>query len=316
VTTANLVRHHSPEREWGEVARLGGLLAFARDRLAAAGADSPWLTTLILLEDATGLGRTTVLAQPDLMVDTGQVARFQAMVERRCRREPLAYIVGYREFFGRRFTVSPASLIPRPETESLVELALERVDTSAGSKAGGAHSAPTEDSFALLDVGTGSGAIVISILAERGRVRAVATDAAPQALHVAIVNARAHGVADRLKLIACDLASSVRQRFPLIVANLPYIRSADVSALEPEISSYEPRAALDGGADGTTVVRRFLAQLDGILAPGGAAILEMGEGQADTLRSPVHDLGPDYQSQVASDYTGADRFLVLERAAV
>jgi release factor glutamine methyltransferase len=130
------------------------------------------------------------------------------------------------------------------------------------------------------------------------------------------VNARAHGVADRLKLIACDLASSVRQRFPLIVANLPYIPSADISALEPEISSYEPHEALDGGADGTMVVRRFLAQLDGILAPGGTAILEMGEGQADALHGAVQHLGPGYASQVASDYTGTDRFLVLERAVV
>jgi release factor glutamine methyltransferase len=277
------------------------LLTSARQRLEAGGADSPWLTALVLLEHVTGLPRAALLAHPERGVSVPEAARFKALVDRRAAREPVAYILGYRDFYGRRFAVSPETLIPRPETEGLVDLAIDRLDQT-----------PNLTGFPVLDVATGSGAIVESILAARD-VAAVATDSSVAALTLARDNARALHVSERLRLIACDLASALRTRFPVVVANLPYVPSVEIEALQPEIATYEPRSALDGGPDGTIAIRGLLASLPDVLAPGGTALLEIGEGQADPLGQFARSALPGYGVATQCDHAGTARFLVIER---
>jgi release factor glutamine methyltransferase len=280
---------------------VGELLMQARADLQAAGADSPWLAAVILLEHATGLGRAAVLARPEALPTPEHAAVFQDLVGRRCAREPLAYILGYRDFYGRRFALSPTTLIPRPETELLVETALRCLDRLS------------DPHPVLLDVGTGSGAIAVSVLAEQPRTSGIATDSSLAALGVAAANATAHGVADRLRLVACDLARAVRTGFSVVVGNLPYVPSDEIARLQPEVASYEPRAALDGGPDGTAVIVRFMASLDELLTPGGVALLEIGAGQAETLVRHATTLPPGYRVSVERDGAGLDRILILER---
>ena len=282
----------------------GDLLADACARLARAGADSVWLSALVLLEAATGLDRATLLAHPEWRPAAAKQDHFSRLLDRRCARQPLAQILGYRDFFGRRFAVSPAVLIPRPETEGVVGLALDRLRRPA-SAAGPA----------VLDVGTGSGAIAVSILAERPDLMAVGTDVSPGALAIARDNARRHEVGSRLRLIACNLATSVGARFPVVVANLPYVPTAEIDALEPEVAEHEPREALDGGADGTATIRRLLADLDRLLAPGGTAFFEIGDGQAAGLTEAARDCLPEYTVRAERDPAGIERYLIVEHSA-
>jgi release factor glutamine methyltransferase len=285
---------------------LSTCLSWARDRMEEAGADSPWLTALVLLEHATGLGREQVLAHPDRALSQGQLTAFRALVARRCRREPLAYILGTREFYGRQFAVSPAVLIPRPETEGLVDLALNRMDQWMADHA-------DEQAPILVDVGTGSGAIAITLLAQRQRWTGIATDIEAGALRIARQNAVQHGVAERLELVSCELATGIRRAVPLVVANLPYVPTTEIEELEPEVATFEPRTALDGGPDGTAIIAAFLPSLRELLVTGGSAILEFGDGQGSTLRAQARENLPDAAVSVEQDPSGAERYLVIDR---
>ncbi len=267
-----------------------------------AGVDAPWLTALLLLEHTTGIGRETVLAHPEVVPDPASVAAFRAMVDRRCHREPTAYLLGYREFYGRRFAVTPATLIPRPETEGLIGLALERVDRLAGS-----------DTLWLLDVGIGSGAIAVTLLTQRAHLRAIGTDRLVEALQVARLNAATHGVLPRLSLVATHVVEGIRGQFPLVVANLPYVPSSLIDQLQPEVARYEPRIALDGGPDGLQLIRELLNAGNAILAPRGSMLVEIGEGQASEVRNLARARFPDCRVSVENDAMGAERFLVIDR---
>jgi len=276
------------------------MLGEGERRILAADADAARLTALVLLEHATGVAREQLLAWPEASLDLSTVSSYRDLVDRRCRREPVAYILGWREFFGRRFRVSPATLIPRPETEGLVELALR-------------HASRQPQAQVVLDVGTGSGAIAITLLAERTELRAVATDLDVDALLVARENARAHEVDERLSLVAGDLADALRGTFSLIVANLPYVPSAQIEGLGPEIATFEPRRALDGGPDGTGPIARLLSTLPHLLASSGVALFEIGDGRASRLRGQIKSQLPGFQSAVECDAAGAERYLVVER---
>ena len=162
-----------------------------------------------------------------------------------------------------------------------------------------------------LDLGTGCGNIAISLLAERASLSMVATDVEAAALEVARRNAECHGVASRLGLVACHLASAVRGRFPLVVANLPYIPTSQVEALEPEIARFEPRRALDGGPDGMSVVGPLLLALPGLLAPGGLALIEIGDGQSERLAAMARRQSPNFSVRIELDAAGARRFLTV-----
>lgn len=282
---------------------VAGLIADAEGRLRAAGADSPELSALVLLEHASGLRREQILARGEATASAEIAERFNHYVRRRCAREPLAYIVGSREFFGRLFRVTPATLIPRPETEGLVELTLAHLYRHRGSVL-----YPT-----LLDVGTGCGAIAVSLLAELPKLQAVGTDIEPRALLVADENAERHATRDRLCLVACDLAHAVQGTFDLVIANLPYVPSAEIETLEPEVRVYEPRDALDGGADGTDHIRRLLQELPDLLQPAGIGLFEIGADQGPALTLEMARRFPGWGAGVEGDVAGIGRYLVVER---
>jgi len=246
---------------------IAGLLAEARARLAAAGVDTAALDARLLLQEATGLDHAALIAAPEAVV--ADTAAFHDMVQRRIAREPVSRILGQREFYGRGFLVTPAVLDPRADTETLIEAALPLMAKDAR----------------LLDLGTGSGIIAITLLAERPAATGLASDFSAAALAVARANARRHGVAGRLALIEADWFSGVTGVFDLIVSNPPYIPAGGIAGLQPEVLAHDPLAALDGGPDGLGPYRHIAAGAWPHLAPGGHVLVEIGAGQADAINA-------------------------------
>ena len=214
------------------------------------------------------------------------------------RREPLAYVLGSREFYGLDFRVTPAVMVPRPETETLVEEAL------AWARA---RSAP----ITVADVGTGSGCIVVSLAVHLPDARFLATDVSPAALAVAEENARRHGVAGRVRLLPGHLLEPLPGPVDLVVANLPYIPRGRIDSLQPEVRDHEPREALDGGPDGTDLLRPLLRQAGAYLRPGAALMLEIDEEQGATMAQAARGL-PCGGRPRAPRPAGQDRVLIVE----
>lgn len=279
---------------------IGAALADATAVLRVADVPGARLDALLLLGEVAGATRAELLAHPERALDPAQRAAFDALVARRAAREPLAYIVGHREFYGRDFVVSPAVLVPRPETELLVELSLAYLRTR--ERTGG-----------VVDVGTGSGALAVTLAAECPALRVLALDRSVAALAVARANGRRWQVAPRLGLLQSDLLGAVRDPLVLIVANLPYIPSAAVDALMPEVARYEPRLALDGGADGLAPNRRLLAEAATRLTAGGLLLLELGADQAAPLVAAAHCVFAGADVAVERDLAGCDRVLRVRR---
>ena len=245
----------------GTAGSVGDALAAATDALAAAGVDSPRLDAELMLAEASGAGRAALAADPDAALEPGAGRLFAAMVRRRLRREPLAYIVGRKGFFGIELAVDRRALIPRPETELLVEVALE-----LGPRR-------------LLEVGTGSGAVALALARELPDLEIVATDTSGAALELARSNASRLGVEGRVRFAAGTLSAG--ERFDLVVANLPYVAEAEWAGLAPEIRDWEPRDALLAGPDGLASIRSLLETLARAEPPvTGAVALEVGAGQA------------------------------------
>lgn len=220
--------------------------------------------------------RAFLLTHPEQLLTAEDALSFRAVVERRAAGEPLQYIKGRQEFFGLEFEVTPDVLIPRPETELLVETALGLID-----EGGAAHN--------LCDVGTGSGCIAISLLHERAGVRALGLDISLRALRVAARNAARHGVEGRLDLVASDCFAAIdcsRPRFSMIVSNPPYVAEAALEGLQREVRDHEPREALSPGGDGLLIIRRLLADAPRLLFPGGHLLMEIGFDQ----HAAVHEL--------------------------
>jgi len=242
---------------------LQGLIAEARRKLMAAGIETAALDARLLLQHAAGVSHEALIAAPERPVEAGTAARFRGFLNRRLNHEPVSRILGEREFYGRVFVVTPAVLDPRPDTETLIDEAL--------AKAG---SAPL-----ILDLGTGSGAIAVTMLAERPAARGVATDLSAAALAVARDNALRLGVADRLTLVHGSWFDGIVGRFDLILSNPPYIPLAEIAGLAPEVREFDPLRALDGGPDGLSAYRRIAAGALSHLAAGGRVIVEIGAGQ-------------------------------------
>ena len=256
--------------------------------LADRGVDSPRLNAEHLLAHALGLKRMELYLQFDRPLTETERVPLRDTVKRRGAREPLQHILGTAEFHGRSFLSDPRALVPRPETEQLVELALELAK---------AHASP-----AILDLGTGSGVIVLTVALELPSATLHATDLSPDALALAADNAARHQLTDRIRFHQSDLLPPDETKFDLILANLPYIPSGEIAALSPEVR-HDPDTALDGGADGLDLIRRLIAEAPARLAPGGALLLEIGAGQADAvnallsaLKSRDISLRPDYQN--------------------
>jgi release factor glutamine methyltransferase len=267
----------------------------AAGRLRDAGIEDERLESEVLLAHAMGIDRTHLLA--GLHTDAPTVARaaFEVMLARRLRHEPLAYIVGRREFYGIDIDCAPGALIPRPETEMLVEIALAEI---AARGAG----------LRLADAGTGSGAIAVAICARSPVARVVAVEASEQALAIAKENVRRAGLADRIELRRGDLLEGAGV-FDVIVANLPYVSEGDWARLAPEIREHEPREALVGGPDGTEVIERLLATAPAHLAQGGVLAAEIGDTQGVRLLSAAQRRFPGAEVCVKKDLAGRDRVL-------
>ena len=280
-------------RTWGDArtAATARLRSAPDPHTAALDAD-------VLLAHVLGVGKEALYAHPERELSAAEDGRFQELVERRSRGEPVAYLRGFKEFYGLRFRVDPRVLIPRPETEILVEAARERIAGRA---------------LRVVDVGTGCGAIAVAITAHEDRVRAIATDSSRDALVVAEANALANGVADRVEFRHGDLLAPITERMDLVCANLPYLRDDTVQEWVGERSSlaFEPRVAVVAGTDGLGIIRRCIADLSRVLAPDGAALFECDPPQVVAVAEMLERV--DLRARTVKDLTGAERVVVAER---
>lgn len=292
-------------------------LGFGVARLRNAGSPSPRLDAELLLAGALEIDRTAVLAHPEAFLGPQQLARYESDLARRATGEPVAYIRGLKEFYGLPLGTDGRALIPRPETETLVELAQRRIEVLLTAEPPRSKTPP----LAILDVGTGSGAIAIALAVTLGRaghaddLRLVASDRSPDALQRAIENAVAHRVADRIAFHQADLLAEellAEGPFELLLANLPYIPSAELATL-PVAASFEPALALDGGGDGLAVIRGLLPGLPPALARGGVALLELGSEQVGALREEVERSLPGWSMELHADLGGRPRVAELHR---
>jgi release factor glutamine methyltransferase len=277
------------------------LVARAAPYLAQHGSTSPRLDAELLLADALGCTRMDLYLQFERPVTSDEVDRYRALCRRRAGGEPVAYIRGLREFMTLSLVITPAVMIPRPETEVLVEAALTRLEGPL--VAGDGHRQP-----AVLDVGTGSGAIALAIAAQRPDCRVVATDVSAEALEVARRNLERLEMQDRVELCQADLVDGIEGPFDLVLANLPYIDPDWPDAVTAEVAASEPELALFGGRDGLELIGRLLPELP-LLAPGGVALLEFDPRQRDELLARAAPIG---RTSVLSDLAGLPRVLVVE----
>ena len=272
----------------------------ASERLTQAGCESPRLDAEILLARCLCVNRAYLVAHGEETLAADVWARFRSWVQRRERREPVAYIIGRREFYGLDFAVTPAVLIPRPETEHVVEAVLELAQAR--------H--PQGEGVSIVDVGAGSGAIAVALAVHLPLARVCALEASPDALAVAWANADRHGVAERVCLVESDLLSGLPWQADILVANLPYVSDEEWENLAPEIRLYEPPLALRGGPDGLDVIRGLLRQAPDHLAPGAAVVLEISATQGRAVRDMVSEAFPGAAVRVEQDYAGLDRVVV------
>jgi release factor glutamine methyltransferase len=253
----------------------------------------------VLLRHVLGIDRANLYADLHRMLDKVEWAAFSRFIQRRLDREPAAYITGHKEFYGLDLHVAPPVLIPRPETELLVENAIEIA----------ARLFPI--SCLIADVGTGCGAVAVALAANLPHATVYAIDISNAALDVASANCRTHGVQERVILLQGDLLDPLPQSVHMIVANLPYVRESEIRRLSPEISSYEPQVALDGGVDGLDVIRKLLSQAKGKLLGNGSVLLEIGHDQARAVCALARESMPGTSSSVATDLSGLDRVVTI-----
>jgi release factor glutamine methyltransferase len=299
------------------VTTVAQLLDSGAERIARSGSASPRLDAELVLAHILEVDRTGIVGHSDATVGDSARARFESAIERRVAGEPVAYIVGFREFYGLAFSVDARALVPRPETELLVELATADIVRRLTA----APRPPGAPPLRVVDVGTGSGAIAIAIAVTLRRRRMIgelaidATDVSAAAIEVALENAVGHGVADRIDFYEADLLPPLAGiRYDVIVANLPYVATGEVDAAGPALAS-EPRIALDGGPDGTAIIARLIAELPDGLAAGGTALLEVGAGQADGVVAMALAALPDALLGVEPDLAGLSRIVRVDLPA-
>ncbi|MGE5618931.1 MAG: peptide chain release factor N(5)-glutamine methyltransferase [Sphingomonadaceae bacterium] len=282
---------------------VGELLARASARLARAGIPSPQDEARILMAETLCVSRTWVIAHPEATVPPDRRLTFDSYVARRAAHEPEAYIVGRREFYGLEFEVDCSVLIPRPETELLVDHALASSDRLQAVKG---------RQILAVELGTGSGAVAIVMAMRRPGLRLVAVEKSPAALAVARRNAVLHMVADRIEFRLGDLLDGVTEEVDLLVANLPYVPTEEIGTLMPDVRDYEPVEALDGGPDGTAVIQRALEQATVVMGHPAALVFETGDGQGARLTEVSRTLYPGATIRILRDYAGFERILSIE----
>jgi len=297
-------------RNFYENFTLRAALDWARGYLRERGGESVALDAEVLLAHVTGLDRAGLYRESERVLTSRETEAYRRLVARRGQREPVAYLTGKKEFMGLEFAVSPAVLIPRPETELLVEkactLARELVSERSGLPGAGGE-------LLLADVGTGCGAIAVSLAVFLPEARIYATDCSSAALEVAEKNARRHGVAARISFLQGDLLTplfdlDLTGRLDLIVANLPYVPTAELPGLMPDVRCYEPLSALNGGPDGLAPYRRLLPQARRLLSGSGRLLIEIGAGQGGRVGRLLADNNWSYQ--VIRDLAGRERVVL------
>lgn len=252
------------------IVTIDALIGTAAARLQAAGIERPAREARLLLGHASGLGATRIMAYPEQIIDPAAAETFERLVDRRVQREPIARILGRREFWSLDFTVTPATLDPRPDSETLVEAALDRI--------------PDRKSLLnIIDFGTGTGCLLLALLSELPNAQGIGVDRSEAAARVAAGNARRLGFAQRARFVVGDWASALAGTVDLIVANPPYIPAGDIAGLEPEVRDHDPLTALAGGADGLDPYRLLAPETARLLRPGGHVAFEVGQGQADDV---------------------------------
>lgn len=243
------------------------------EALRQAGIDSADADARLLMAYALGIDRAELIASGERALSEDETKAIDALAARRLKREPVSRIFGHKEFWTLMLTVTPDVLVPRPETETLVEAALDALQTLKLEK------------LRILDIGTGSGALLLALLREFPNAFGTGTDISPAALDVARANAIRNDLGSRCTFLACDIAAGVQGPFDLIVSNPPYVARGDIATLAPEVRDYDPVLALDGGADGLDGYRAIAGQARALLAPGGRLIVELGVGQESETRA-------------------------------
>jgi release factor glutamine methyltransferase len=272
-------------------------LNFGRRALSSI-SESAGLDAQLLLSEITKQSKPWLLAHGEADLDVVHAKTYIEAITRCQNGEPLPYVIGWWEFYGRRFELNPSVLIPRPETEHLIEAALEFL-----SKSG--------QPGWVMDVGTGSGCVAVTLAAEVAELDILATDVSFRALGMARTNALTHGVHNRVRLLQADLLEPVSNGFDLICANLPYIPSEDLSRLA--VARREPRLALDGGYTGLDYIQKMLMRLPNVLSGGGRVILEIGSGQGLQTQKLVQHYLSDADVDIRKDYAGHERLIVADR---
>jgi release factor glutamine methyltransferase len=264
-------------------------LNFAKSALSSRNVEDAGLESEVLLRHALGIDRTQLYLTLKEELTPEQEKTFRELLERRLSGVPLAYVVKHREFYGLDFYINQDVLIPRPETELLVEKALEL--------------AKNKPIHTIADVGTGSGIIAVTLAVRLPDVKIYATDISEKALAVALFNAEKHGVVYRITFLKGDLVRPIPEPCDLIVANLPYVKRAEIT---PPIAA-EPHQALDGGKEGLDVIKRFCREVKTKLTPGGYVLMEIGRGQSETVKKYLLSLYPDAEIEVYKDMSGIER---------
>jgi release factor glutamine methyltransferase len=263
-------------------------------RLRNHAIDSAELDARMLIGAVLGLDLTGMIAAANRLLTADEAVRLADFTRRRIEGEPVARILGQKEFWGLALELSPATLVPRPDTETVVELALEML-----------HAAPEPNRrLRIADIGTGSGAILLALLSELPGACGVGTDISEAALRTASANAANLRLADRAGFVACDYAAALSDRFDLIVSNPPYIRSAEIAGLDAEVRDHDPRAALDGGADGLEAYRALIPQAGLLLAPFGVLVVEAGHDQSTDIEGLMAAAGLTLERPARADLAG------------
>jgi release factor glutamine methyltransferase len=289
---------------------LGEALTLAERWLRAVpDSESAALDAQLLLAHVTGLARTTVLAYPERLLAPEDAERYAALVTRRVAREPVAYLTGHREFMGLDFLTDARALIPRPETELLVEAALAEVRARLAE--------PSSPAPVVADIGTGSGAIVVALARLEPRLDTIyATDVSADALALAQENAQRIGVAERIHFLEGDLLLPLPEPVDVLLANLPYVAPRDAPTLADDVRRYEPSLALYGDDDGLGHLRRLFAQMPARLKPGAAILLEFGYDQRAVVVALAQTNLPTADIRIVADYAGWDRLAVIQTATL
>lgn len=285
---------------------VGRAMLAATRRLREEGCDSAQLDSALLMAHVLGVSKTWLYAHPHRRLTEHEIGRYEELVRRRICQEPVAYLVGSRAFYALDIVVNRHVLIPRPETELLVERSLDHIR----------HLAAQSHMPLVADIGTGSGAIAVAVAVNAPAARVFAVDISDDALAVAAQNVARYGLGDRVQLLAGNLTDPLPEPVDVIIANLPYVATPQLRALPPTVRDFEPIMALDGGADGLRAFRAFFNGLARVgvaakLRPGGRIYLEIGAEQGEAVKSLAELALPGAAVHILSDYAGLDRIVIV-----